>query len=545
MRTLELDGFTAKGPVHWNSPSPLLYEHAVAKGLAQIAHKGPLVIDTTPYTGRSPKDKFIVETAADLDVWWGEVNQPFSLKNYQALKARVASYLSERELYVQDLYVGADPRYRLQVRVISESPAHALFSRNMFILPRKWEEQESLANAASRYAGILPEEEFEAFIPNFTILHAPSFKANPARDGTRSEAFVVLNFQEGVLLIGGTPYAGEIKKGMFTVMNYLMPAHQVLPMHCSANIDPDGNSALFFGLSGTGKTTLSTDPERKLIGDDEHGWSDTGIFNFEGGCYAKVIRLSRQNEPLIWSATNQFETILENVVINPESRRIEYDDASKTENTRSSYPLSHLGEASAPLGQGNHPKHIFFLSADAFGVLPPIARLTPEQAMFYFLSGYTAKVAGTERGITEPQATFSACFGAPFLPREPGVYAALLGEKIRRHQPQVWLVNTGWSGGGYGTGTRISLQHTRALLHAALQGHLEGASFSKDSAFGLAIPEEVPGVPPEILNPRQAWADPSAYDQAAQSLAVLFQENFQRYSAGVAPEICAAGPAPS
>lgn len=544
MRTLDLDGFTPKSSVHWNSPSPLLYEHSIAQGIAQVAHKGPLVIDTTPYTGRSPKDKFIVDNPEDSpNVWWGEVNQPFSHKSFLALKTRVTSHLSERELYVQDLYVGADPRYRLQVRLISESPAHALFARNMFILPRKWEEQESMASSASRYAGVLPEEEFEAFIPNFTILHAPSLKANPSRDGTRSEAFVVLNFQEGMLLIGGTPYAGEIKKGMFTVMNYLMPAREVLPMHCSANIGSDGDSALFFGLSGTGKTTLSTDPERKLIGDDEHGWSDTGIFNFEGGCYAKVIRLSRHNEPLIWAATNQFETILENVVVNAESRRVEYDDASKTENTRSSYPLSHLGEAATPLGQGSHPKHIFFLSADAFGVLPPIARLTPEQAMFYFLSGYTAKVAGTERGITEPQATFSACFGAPFLPREPGVYAALLGEKIRRHRPQVWLINTGWTGGAYGSGQRISLPHTRALLHAALQGHLESVSFSKEDSFGLEIPAGVPGVPSEILNPRQAWNDPAAYDQAAERLAHMFQENFQHYAAGVDPSVRSAGPA--
>jgi phosphoenolpyruvate carboxykinase (ATP) len=441
MQRLESIGIKPQKQVFWNTVSPVLVEHTLARGEGFLAHKGPLVVDTTPYTGRSPRDKFVVrEPEVEGEIWWGEVNQPFPPEAFQALYERVAAYLSGRDLYVQDLYAGADPRYRLPVRVVTESPWHALFARNMFILPRRFAE----------------DDEVERFAPGFTVVHAPHFQAEPERDGTRSEVFVGISFARRLVLIVGTKYAGEIKKSIFTVMNYLMPKRGVFPMHASANVGKEGDVALFFGLSGTGKTTLSTDPDRPLIGDDEHGWSQEGVFNFEGGCYAKVIRLSPEFEPLIYKAANQFEAILENVVVNPESRRVEWDDDTKTENTRASYPIAHL-ENVVDSGRAGHPKAIFFLSADAYGVLPPIARLSPEQAMYYFLSGYTARVAGTERGVTEPKATFSACFGAPFLPMHPGVYARMLGEKIAQHGPRVYLINTGWTGGPYGVGHRFPL----------------------------------------------------------------------------------------
>jgi len=420
MQRLEALGIHPKKRVFWNTVSPVLVEHTLLRGEGLLAHHGPLVVDTTPYTGRSPKDKFIVrEPEVEGEIWWGEVNQPFAPEAFEALYQRVVQYLSERDLYVQDLYAGADRRYRLAVRVVTESPWHALFARNMFILPRRFGN----------------DDEVEAFVPGFTVVHAPYFQADPERDGTRSEVFVGISFQRRLVLIVGTKYAGEIKKSIFTVMNYLMPKRGVFPMHASANVGKEGDVAVFFGLSGTAP----------LIGDDEHGWSEDGVFNFEGGCYAKVIRLSPEHEPLIYKASNQFEAILENVVVNPESRRVQWDDDSKTENTRSSYPIAHL-ENVVESGVAGHPRAIFFLSADAYGVLPPIARLSPEEAMYYFLSGYTARVAGTERGVTEPRATFSACFGAPFLPMHPGVYARMLGEKIRKHAPRVYLVNTGGTG---------------------------------------------------------------------------------------------------
>ncbi|KGQ22628.1 phosphoenolpyruvate carboxykinase (ATP) [Thermus filiformis] len=526
MRNLKSLGIEPKASVHWNTPSPVLVEKTLLRGEGLLAHKGPLVVDTTPYTGRSPRDKYVVEEPEVRDeIWWGEVNQPFSPEAFSALVARVTAYLSERELFVQDVYAGADKRYRLPVRVVTESPWHALFARNMFLSPRHFKD----------------EDEVEAFVPGFTVVHAPNFLAEPERDGTRSEVFVGISFGRRLILIVGTRYAGEIKKSVFTVMNYLMPKQGVFPMHCSANVGQGGDVAIFFGLSGTGKTTLSTDPERPLIGDDEHGWSEEGVFNFEGGCYAKVIRLSPEQEPLIYRASNQFESILENVVVNPESRRVEWDDDSKTENTRSSYPLAHL-ENVVESGTAGHPRNIFFLSADAYGVLPPIAKLSPEQAMYYFLSGYTARVAGTERGVTEPKATFSACFGAPFLPLHPGVYARMLGEKIQRHAPSVWLVNTGWTGGPYGVGRRFPLPVTRALLQAALSGELEKAEFRQDPIFGFLVPTSVPGVPSELLFPRDTWADKAAYDEQARRLARMFEENFQKFAEGVDEAVRRAGP---
>ncbi|MFN4070193.1 MAG: phosphoenolpyruvate carboxykinase (ATP) [Thermus caldifontis] len=526
MDRLEPLGIKPRKQVFWNTVSPILVEHTLARGEGFLAHKGSLVVDTTPYTGRSPKDKFVVrEPGVEEEIWWGEVNQPFAPEAFQALLERVAAYLSDRDLYVQDLYAGADKRFRLAVRVVTESPWHALFARNMFILPRRFPE----------------DDEVEPFAPGFTVVHAPYFLADPGRDGTRSEVFVGISFQRKLVLIVGTKYAGEIKKSIFTVMNYLMPQQGVFPMHASANVGKGGDVAIFFGLSGTGKTTLSTDPERPLIGDDEHGWSEEGVFNFEGGCYAKVIRLSPEHEPLIYRASNQFEAILENVVVNPESRRVEWDDDTKTENTRASYPLAHL-ENVVDSGMAGHPKAIFFLSADAYGVLPPIARLSPEQAMYYFLSGYTARVAGTERGVTEPKATFSACFGAPFLPLHPGVYARMLGEKIKRHGPRVYLVNTGWTGGPYGVGRRFPLPLTRTLLQAALSGALEGVPYRQDPVFGFEVPMEVPGVPKELLDPRETWADKEAYDRQARKLATLFQENFRKYADGVEEVVLQAGP---
>ena len=524
MRYLKTLGLQPRQQVHWDTPSPILYELSLQRGLARLADSGALVVDTTPYTGRSPKDKFVVRQAETEDeLWWGEVNQPFEPEAFEALLAQVCEHLSEQELFAENLQAGADPRYSLGVRVVTESPWHALFARNMFIIPSKG------------------DDEIEPFVPGFTVLHAPNFQALPSRDGTHSEAFVIVHFGRRLILIGGTRYAGEIKKSIFSVMNYLLPRQGVLSMHCSANMGKDRDSAIFFGLSGTGKTTLSTDPARPLIGDDEHGWSEQGIFNFEGGCYAKVIRLSAEDEPLIYQATNRFGAILENVVMSSSSRRVNFADGSKTENTRSSYPMTHLGNIEAS-GQGGHPRNIFFLSADAFGVLPPIARLSPEQAMYYFLSGYTAKVAGTERGVTEPKATFSACFGAPFLPLHPSTYADMLGEKIQRHQPQVWLLNTGWAGGGFGQGARIRLRYTRALLHAALDGSLAAGEFVCDERFGFEVPLVAAHVPSELLQPRKAWPDPAAYDAAARRLAGMFQQNFAVYAAQASAAIAGAGP---
>jgi len=523
MRELKPYGLNPQKPVFWDTPSPLLVERTLLRGEGILVHRGALAVDTTPYTGRSPKDKFLVkDSSTEGEVDWGEINQPFAPEDFQALQERVADYLSQQELYVQNLYVGTDRAYRIGLRLVSESPWHALFARNLFLLLRRFE-----------------DEELDRTSPEFVILHAPYFQAQPERDHTRSEAFIGLDLTRRIILIVGTRYAGEIKKSMFSVMNYLMPTRGVLPMHCSANVGPEGDVALFFGLSGTGKTTLSTHPQRRLIGDDEHGWSPQGIFNFEGGCYAKTIRLSKEQEPLIWEATNRFESILENVVVNPESRRVEWDDDSKTENTRSAYPLAHLSNA-VPSGMAGHPRHLFFLSADAYGVLPPIARLNPEQAMYFFLSGYTARVAGTERGVSEPRATFSSCFGAPFWPRSPLIYARLLGERLRQYRPHVWLVNTGWIGGAYGVGRRIPLEYTRRLLEAALGGELDRASYREDPVFGFEVPERVSGVPEEVLWPSASWSDPSAYAAQQRRLALLFQENFRRFAG--AEEFSRGGP---
>ncbi|MBL0889195.1 MAG: phosphoenolpyruvate carboxykinase (ATP) [Gemmatimonadaceae bacterium] len=516
-------GLAPTGQIHWNYVAPELIEAAIRRGEGTLADMGPFVAVTSPHTGRSPNDKFVVkEPGSEADVDWGKVNQPLSPEHWATLKADVQQYLNGLDtLFVQDLYCGADPATRLSVRYILPNAWHAAFVRNMFIRP-------DVAELAS-------------FAPNFTVYHAPEFQADPARHGTRTGTFIVLNLAERAILIGGTRYAGELKKSMFTVMNYLLPKQGVLSMHCSANIGAEGDTALFFGLSGTGKTTLSADPERGLIGDDEHGWSAEGTFNFEGGCYAKVINLSPESEPDIFATTQMFGTVLENVVLNQPSRTVDFSSQHITENTRASYPLHYI-KNHVPSGRGGHPKNVVFLTADAFGVLPPIARLTPEQAMYYFLSGYTAKVAGTERGVTEPQATFSACFGAVFLVWHPTKYAEMLGELLRKHGSQVWLVNTGWSGGAYGTGKRMKLSYTRAMVRAALSGALDGSTFNTDPVFGLHLPTWVPDVPAEVLDPRGTWADGAAYDAQARKLAGMFRENIKKFGDAVSPAILGAGP---
>ena len=521
---LEAHGIRHIGNAWWNLSTPELYEHAVQRHEGLVAHLGPLVVRTGQYTGRSPKDRYVVrEPSSEGDVWWGEVNLPFAPERYDSLRARLTAYYQGRDLYVQDCYVGADPAYRLPIRVVTETAWHNLFARNMFIQIRD-------------------PEELAAHEPEFTLLHAPSFTASPEEDGTNSEAFILIHFGKKEVIIGGTAYAGEVKKSMFTIMNFLLPRRGVMTMHCSANYGEDPNDvALFFGLSGTGKTTLSADPRRTLIGDDEHGWSDEGVFNFEGGCYAKVIRLSPQGEPEIYETTRRFGTILENVAIDPHSRRLDLDSDSFTENTRASYPISHIPNATRG-GRGGHPKHVVMLTADAFGVLPPVARLTPDQSMYHFLSGYTAKVAGTERGVTEPKATFSACFGAPFMALRPSVYAGLLGKKAEERNVKLWLVNTGWSGGPYGIGQRMKLAHTRAMVDAILDGTLAQVATREDPVFGLQVPESCPEVPPEVLNPRSTWADGDAYDAQARKLAGMFTENFKKFEERVSEGVRKAGP---
>jgi phosphoenolpyruvate carboxykinase (ATP) len=516
-------GIGAAVQVHVNLSRAVLLEHAVRRGEGRLTRDGSFVGVTVPHTGRSPDDKFVVrEPSSETQVWWGKVNVPMDAAHFEVLLRDVRRYLSEQELYVADLWAGADPAHRLNVRSVSPSAWHTVFVNNMFIAPA--------------------EEALAEFEPGFTILHAPEFEADPARHGTRTGTFIALDFGQRLVLIGGTRYAGELKKSIFTVMNYLMPEQGVLPMHCSANVGPNGDVALFFGLSGTGKTTLSADPERGLIGDDEHGWSDEGVFNFEGGNYAKVIRLSAEGEPLIWSASNRFGAILENVSMDADTREIDFDDDSITENTRSSYPITFIPTAVLD-GMAGHPRHVVFLTADAFGVMPPIAKLTPAQAMYHFLSGYTAKLAGTERGVSEPKAAFSACFGAPFLPLPPSVYADMLGSRLEEHGAQVWLVNTGWTGGAFGTGRRMKLAHTRAMVRAALSGQLDDVSTHADPVFGLNIPDAVPGVPDGVLNPRSTWPDAAAYDQAAARLAGMFRENFKRFEDGVSEDVRKAGPA--
>jgi len=507
---LSKQGLSPRGDVHWNLIAPELFKAAARRDEGEFADMGPFVGVTTPHTGRSPNDKFVVkEPSSEKDVDWGKVNQPMSPEQYQLLAKEVRTYLNgASELFVEDLYCGADPAYRLSVRYVSPNAWHMAFARNMFIRP----EQSDLAT----------------FDPNFTVLHAPEFQADPARHGTRSSTFIVLNLGERTILIGGTRYAGELKKSMFTVMNYLLPKQGVLSMHCSANIGKDGDAALFFGLSGTGKTTLSADPKRGLIGDDEHGWSDAGIFNFEGGCYAKVINLSPESEPDIYQTTQMFGTVLENVVLDPVTKKVKFDDQSITENTRASYPLSYIRNH-VEGGRGGHPRNVVFLTADAFGVLPPIAKLSAEQAMYYFLSGYTAKVAGTERGVLEPQPTFSACFGAAFLVWHPTKYAKMLGKLLHEHDSDVWLINTGWSGGPYGIGKRMKLSHTRAMVRAALAGELKKVKTETNPIFGLSVPVEIEGVPSKVLNPRSTWADATAYDAQAKKLAGMFRQNFDKF----------------
>lgn len=519
---LERHGIQNVNNVYWNSSTPALYEEAIRRREGHLAHLGPLVVRTGQHTGRSPKDKFVVREPSSAEhIWWGKVNQPMEQEQFDTLYLRLLAYLQGKDLFVQDCFAGADSEYRLPIRIITETAWHSLFARNMFIQAK-------------------PDETFN-HIPEFTVISAPGFHAIPEIDGTRSEVFVVINFDQRIVLIGGTQYAGEIKKSIFTVMNYLLPQRHILSMHCSANIGKDGDTAIFFGLSGTGKTTLSADPSRTLIGDDEHGWSDQGIFNFEGGCYAKVINLSAQAEPEIYETTRRFGTVLENVAIDARTGHLDLNDGSLTENTRAAYPISHIPNAAAD-GLGGHPTNIIMLTADAFGVLPPIAKLTSAQAMYYFLSGYTAKVAGTEKGVLEPQATFSACFGAPFLTLSPIVYANLLGEKIDQHQVNVWMINTGWSGGPYGVGKRIEIGYTRAMVHAALNGALNSVCTDKDPIFGLGIPASCPDVPAAILNPRNTWQDKAAYDVQAHKLAAMFAENFKTFSDRVAEDVKAAGP---
>jgi len=505
-------GLKNPGQVYWNSATPILYEQAIRRKEGLVTHLGPLVVETGQYTGRSPNDKFIVQDDESRDkVWWGNVNHTYTSENYAQLRSRVLAYLQGRDLFIQDLYAGRDPKYQVPIQVISESAWHSLFARTMFVLD-------------------LDEGRVENYQPEYKIIHAPYFRSIPELDGTNSEVFVILNFAEKEILIGGTAYAGEIKKSAFTLMNYLMPQQDVLSMHCSANYGegPD-DVALFFGLSGTGKTTLSIDSDRWLVGDDEHGWSEDGVFNIEGGCYAKTIRISPEDEPEIYKTTRMFGTIIENVVMDRVSRRMDLDDDAITENTRAAFPIKHLDNCGDFQVVG-HPKHIFFLTADAFGVLPPLAKLTPEQANDYFLLGYTSKLAGTERGVKEPQATFSPCFGAPFMALRPNVYGSMLEEKIRKHDVQVWLLNTGWTGGAYGVGERMNLPHTRAMVRAVVRGELDNGTLQMEPFFGLSVPTEVPNVPSEVLLPQNTWTDKDAYQAQAQTLAKSFKSHLDEIS---------------
>jgi len=519
----ELDNYGIKAParVYWNLNTPELYEEIARRHEGVFSNYGAILVDTGEFTGRAAKDKAIVrESDSENKVFWGDVNKDFPQEKFNALKERMMAHANGRELFVQDTFVGADPKYRLPIRVVSELSWHSLFARTMFI-----------SNSG----------ETEPHKPEFTIINFPSFQADPQRDGTRSPTFILMDFSQRLVLIGGTSYAGETKKSAFTIMNYLLPQRNVMSMHCSANVGAAGDVAIFFGLSGTGKTTLSADPERRLIGDDEHGWSDDGVFNFEGGCYAKVIKLSAEAEPDIYRTTKMFGTLLENVVYDPITRQIDLDDARKTENTRASYPLTSINNI-VPEGRAGHPRNIIMLTADAFGVLPPVARLSAEQAMYHFLSGYTAKVAGTEKGIKEPEATFSTCFGAPFMVLHPGVYADLLGKQMARHNAACWLVNTGWSGGPYGVGKRMKIAYTRAMIRAILSGSLAQTATTPDPIFGVNIPVSCPDVPDEVLQPRNTWEDKEAYDRQAKDLARRFNDNFKKYEAGVSEAVRAVAP---
>ena len=517
---LDQHGITDVAAAYWNYPVEALYEEALRRHEGSLALGGALVTRTGLHTGRAPNDKFIVDEASSRDdIWWGDVNKPISEARFEGLRENMLAYLRGRDVFVRDSYAGAHADYRLAVRVVTETAWHNLFARNMFIPA--------------------PAAELPDFVPEFTVIHAPGFLADPDRDGTYSEVFIVVNYAAKTVLIGGTSYAGEIKKSVFSILNYLLPANGVLPMHCSANIGADGDSAIFFGLSGTGKTTLSADSSRTLIGDDEHGWGPKGLFNFEGGCYAKVINLSPEAEPEIFATTRSYGTILENVLMDMNDRSLDLDDSSLTENTRASYPLSQIPNASAT-GLGDHPRNIVMLTCDAFGVLPPVSRLTPDQAMYHFLSGYTAKVAGTEKGVKEPTATFSTCFGAPFMPRHPTAYAGLLGDMMAAHDAHCWLVNTGWSGGGYGVGERMKIAHTRAMVNAALDGRLAEVGTRPDPHFGVLVPDACPDVPTEVLDARATWSDGAAYDAQARHLTHLFADNFKKFEAQVDDQVKAA-----
>ncbi len=516
---LDNHGLHNLGKVHWNLTRAQLIEHAIAHGEGQFSADGAFIVNTGKHTGRSPNDKYVVRYPEmdQEDICWGKVNVPISPEKFDRIYSELSAYYQGREVFVQDMRVGAHPIHSLPIRIITEKAWHNLFAQNQF---RR-----------------ITRDEADRQIPQFTVIQSENFNAVPAVDGTRTGTFIIVNFPKKLILIGGTGYAGEIKKAIFTIMNYLLPRQGILSMHCSANVGKRGDVALFFGLSGTGKTTLSSDPERCLIGDDEHGWCDEGVFNFEGGCYAKTIRLDNKLEPIIWAATHRFGTVLENVVYDETSRQVDFDSDAITENTRGAYPLdfvpSHVTE-----GCAGHPENVFFLMADAFGVMPPIAKLNQAQAMYYFLSGYTSKLAGTETGLgKEPQATFSACFGAPFLPLYPHIYAELLGEKIQKHGVSVWLINTGWTGGPYGVGARIHLPYTRQMIQAALTGELDNVPFRKEDFFGLSIPQTCPGVPDEVLDPQKTWKDPEAYARQARNLIAQFEENFKQYSDRVPGEV--------
>lgn len=520
---LESHGFKNLKRIHWNLSTPELYEEIIKRQEGLLAHLGPIVVRTGHHTGRSPNDKFIVEDGVySADVNWSKDNKKISKEHFEKLYSRIQAYLQTKEVFVQEVYAGAEPEYRLKVRVITETAWHSLFARNMFIRE-------------------LNRDRLKDFEPDFTVINLPRFHAIPEQDGTNSETFIIINFEKKVVLIGGTSYAGEIKKSIFTVMNYLLPKKGVLSMHCSANVGKKGDVALFFGLSGTGKTTLSTDPERALVGDDEHGWSDSSIFNIEGGCYAKVIKLSKESEPDIYECTRKFGTILENVAIDVITRRIDLNDDSLTENTRASYPITHLPNIISN-GIAGIPSNIIFLTYDAFGVLPPVAKLDKNQAMYHFISGYTARVAGTEKGVKEPKAVFSACFGAPFMVHHPSFYAKILGEKISKHNVNCWLVNTGLTGGPYGVGKRFSIEYTRRIIKAILDNELDNIQFNEDKVFGFYIPSMIPELPAEILNPRNSWSDKEKYDEILNKLAISFTDNFKQYSDKVDAEILKGGP---
>ena len=521
---LENHGLQNLNDVYWNLLPAELIEQSLTRKEAQLVASGPLSVRTGKFTGRSPQDRYFSYTKRldDDGIWWGKINQPIPPEKFKQIFMKMKAYLQGRDVFVQDMQVGAHPSIQIPVRVISDKAWVSLFAYNMF---RR-----------------IPRPSIHQYRPDYTVIHCPDFQANPAEDGTRSETVIAFDFEERLVIVGGTAYAGEVKKAVFSIMNYLLPQQDVLSMHCSANIGKHNDVALFFGLSGTGKTTLSSDPDRRLIGDDEHGWMDQGVFNIEGGCYAKTIHLSAKLEPMIWHAVNQFGSVLENVVVNPETRSPDFDDSSLTENSRAAYPLDFIPNY-YPEGYAGHPENIFFLTADAFGVMPPLARLTSEQAMYYFLSGYTSKLAGTEKGLgSEPEATFSACFGAPFLPLHPQVYANLLGEKIQKHRVHVWLLNTGWTGGPYGVGHRILLPYTRAMVKAALSHQLDEVKFQKDGWFGLWIPDSCPGVPAGLLDPIKTWTDSEAYRRQARALVSRFEENFQQFAKEAPALVAGAGP---